>query len=94
MSKFPIQPLHEKLVVKPFPPEKISEGGIIVPDSVQDRPNKATVMAVGTGLDNRPMTLKEGDIVLHVKNAGTLVQHEKVDYYILRDVDILCTVEN
>lgn len=93
MSKFPIQPLHEKIIVKSFPPETISEGGIIVPDTVQERPNKARVIAVGTGLDTRPMALKEGDIVFHIKNAGVLVQYDKQDYYVLRDLDVLCTLD-
>jgi chaperonin GroES len=93
MSKFPIQPLHEKIVVKPFPPEQISAGGIIVPDTVQERPSKATVVAIGTGLDNRPMTLKVGDIVFHVKNAGTPVRYNSEEYFVLRDVEVLCTLD-
>lgn len=89
-----IKPLHEKVVIKPFPPDTVSENGIIIPDSVQIRPSKATVVAVGEGLKERPMELKEGDVVFHVKGCGTLIQHEKEDYFIMSDRDILAKLEN
>lgn len=84
-----IQPLNEKILVRPFPPDAISEGGIIIPDSIQQRPSKALVIAVGEGLKDRPMRLQKGDTVFHVKNAGTPVEHNGEILYILRDVDCL-----
>lgn len=91
---FPVQPLHDKIVIKPFPPEETSEGGIIIPDSVKERPNKATVMAVGAGLIDRKMALKVGDVVFHVKQAGTKIEIEKEDYFIMSDRDVLCKLKN
>lgn len=82
------QPLHEKIIVLPFPPDKETASGILIPDTVQERPSKATVVAVGKGLKDRPMEIKEGDIVFHVKNAGT--QIPDTEYFILRDADCLC----
>lgn len=87
-----MKPLHEKLLVLPFPPEKETASGIIIPDSVQERPSKATVVAVGNGLKDRPMDMQVGDIVFHVKNAGTPITDEGVEYFILRDADCLCRI--
>ncbi len=80
-------PLHDKIIVLPFPPEKETKGGIIIPDTVQERPSKATVVAVGDGTKDRVMVMKEGDVVGHIKNAGTPYVEDEILYYILRDVD-------
>lgn len=87
---FPITPIHDKLIIKPVEADRVSEGGIIIPDSVQQRPNKATVVAAGEGLLDRPMKLKVGDIVFHVKQAGTKIEYEKEEYWIISDRDVLC----
>lgn len=94
MSKnaFPIEPLHEKIIVLPFPAEDKTTGGIIVPDSVKERPNKATVVAVGTGINERPMALKVGDVVLHVKGAGMEIECNGTKYYLMRDTDCLSKI--
>jgi chaperonin GroES len=84
------KPLHEKLIVLPFPPEKETASGILIPDTIQERPSRATVVAVGNGLKDRPMEIEVGDIVLHVKNAGT--QIPDTEYFILRDADCLCRI--
>ena len=81
------QPLHDKIIVLPFPPEKETDSGIIIPDSVQERPSKATVIAVGGGIGGRPMVISVGDTVGHIKNAGTPVEIDGVEHFILRDVD-------
>lgn len=80
-------PLHEKIIVLPFPPEKETAAGIIIPDTAQERPSKATVMAVGNGTKDRAMDIQVGDIVGHIKNAGTPHEEDGKLYYILRDVD-------
>lgn len=85
-----IEPLHEKIVVLPFPKKKETESGIIIPDSSQERPSKATVVAVGKGIDGRPMELKVGDVIYHTKNAGSPIEEDGVLYFILRDVDCQC----
>ena len=89
MKAIDIKPLHEHIVIKPFPPDEVSDGGIIVPDSVKKRPSKATVIAVGKGLKDRPMEIHEGEVVFHIKDAGTLIEHEKQEYYIITDRDVL-----
>jgi len=91
-KKFPIEPFHEYVIVKPFPPDAVSDGGIIIPDSFKERMNKATVTAVGEGLKEK--SIKVDDAVIHVKGAGTLIEHNKEEYYIMRFTDILCRVEN
>lgn len=88
-NKFPASPLHERIIVKPFPPEDKSVGGIIIPDSVKVRPSKARVVAVGGGLEDRPMRLKVNDVVFHIQGAGTLMEHDNEDYYIMTDRDCL-----
>jgi chaperonin GroES len=80
-------PLHEKILVLPFPTEKETASGIIIPDTVQERPSRATVVAVGNGTKDRVMEMKVGDVVGHIKNAGTPIEVDGVLYYMLRDVD-------
>lgn len=89
-----LQPIHEKLIVKPFPAETETAGGIIIPDNVQQRPSKALVVAVGKGVKDRPMVFKENDIVFHVLGAGTPIEHEGELFYSLRDVDCLAYIRN
>ncbi len=88
-ATFPAKPLHDRVIVKPFPPDEKSAGGIIVPDSVKQRPSKARVVAIGCGLKDRPMELKENDIVFHIKDAGTLLEYNSEEYYIMSDRDCL-----
>lgn len=83
-----IKPLHSNVLIKPLEPEAISKGGIIIPESFQERPNVAVIVAVGTGIENRPMELQEGDIVFHIKNAGTLIEQDGEKYFFIRDVDV------
>jgi chaperonin GroES len=87
-----VKPLHEKLMVLPFPPEQKTSGGIFIPDTAQERPSKATVIATGNGLKDRPMEMMPGDIVFHVKNAGVPIDIDGEVHYILRDADILCRI--
>ena len=81
------------IVVKPYPPDDISEGGIVVPDSFKQRPSKAYVVSVGKEVNGRKMNFKEGDTVFHVKGAGTPEFHNGEMLYILRDVDCLAFIK-
>lgn len=81
---FPVQPIHSNIVILPFAPDDVSKGGIIVPDSVKERPSKGTIKAVGPNT-----TLKVGDVVLHVKNAGTEIEVNTVKHYIMPDREVL-----
>lgn len=92
MNKKNVEPLFEKVLIKPFPAEEKTVGGIIVPDSVKERPSKGTVVAVGGGTPDKPMILKEGDVVIHVKGAGTEVEENGEILFLMRDTDCLCRV--
>ena len=89
-----IKPIHANVLVRPFEAEKETAAGLIIPPSAQERPSKATIVAVGDGLKDRPMVLKEGDVVFHVKNCGTPVVYEGEVLYFMKDADILSYIRN
>lgn len=89
-----IQPLHDRIVVEAAAKESKSAGGIILPDSAQEKPLSGKVLAVGPGktLDSGTTVkpeVKKGDTVLYAKYAGTEVKVGGKDYVILRTDDIL-----
>jgi chaperonin GroES len=93
-----IQPLHDRLVVEAAAKEEKSAGGIILPDSAQEKPQKGTVLSVGPGkrLDSgqlAPTGVSEGDVVLYGKYSGTEVKVDGKDYVILRAEDVLAVVQ-
>ena len=59
-----IQPLADRVLVEPAPAETTTASGIIIPDTAKEKPQKGTVVAVGTGTKDEPMTVKEHDVVL------------------------------
>ncbi len=81
---FPVEPIHSNIVILPFKAEDVSVGGIVIPDSVKQRPSKGTVMSVGPGT-----TLKVGDIILHVKDAGTEIEVNGIKHYLMPDREVL-----
>lgn len=89
-----IQPLHDRIVVQAAEKEEKSAGGIILPDSAQEKPLTGKVLAVGPGktLDSgtlAPVDVKKGDTVLYGKYSGTEVTVGKDEYVILRSDDVL-----
>ena len=89
-----IRPLYDRVVVKRIEEEQKTKGGIIIPDSAKEKPYEGQVIAVGQGklLDDgalRKLDVKEGDLVLFGKYAGTEVKIEGVEHLILREDDIL-----
>ena len=89
-----IKPLHDRVVIKRMEEEKLSAGGIVIPDSATEKPVKGEVLAVGEGkpLDNgsvRTPKVKVGDKVLFGKYAGTEIKHEGVDILVVKEDDIL-----
>ncbi|MDI6632587.1 MAG: co-chaperone GroES [Bacillota bacterium] len=93
-----IRPLGERVVVKPLPMEEVTKGGIVLPDTAKEKPQKGEVMAVGPGrlLDNGQrvaIDLKVGDKVLYSKYAGNEVKLDGEEYLILRESDILGVLE-
>jgi chaperonin GroES len=87
-----ITPLHDRVIVKPAPAEEKTAGGIIIPDTAKEKPQRGTVMAAGPGKKDEPMTVKTGDSILYGKYAGTEVSFEGEDYLIMRESDILAVV--
>jgi len=93
-----IRPLGERVVVKPLPMEEVTKGGIVLPDTAKEKPQKGEVTAVGPGrlLDNGqrvPIDLKVGDKVLYSKYAGNEIKLDGEEYLILREGDILGVIE-
>ena len=86
-STFPVEALQSNLIIKPAAPDDKSEGGIIIPDSVKERPSKGEVVSIGEDLKDKP--IKVGMFVWHVKSAGTKFEHNKQEYYIMRYTDCL-----
>ena len=87
-----IQPLADRVLVEPAPAETTTASGIIIPDTAKEKPQKGTVVAVGTGKKDEPLTVKVGDTVLYGKYAGTEITLEGKEYLIMRESDILAII--
>jgi len=88
MSKLNIKPLADRVLVEPAAAETKTSGGIIIPDTAKEKPQKGTVVAVGPGKKEEPLTLKEGDQILYGKYGGTEITIEGKNYLIMRESDI------
>ena len=87
-----VTPLHDRVIVKPAKAEEKSAGGIIIPDTAKEKPQRGTVVAAGPGKKDEPVTVKVGDTVLYGKYSGTEIQIEGDDLLIMRESDILAIV--
>ncbi len=83
------KPLKDRVLIEPQEAEEKTSTGIIIPDSAKEKPQKGKVIAVGNGKKDEPMTVKEGDIVIYGKYAGTEISLDGQDYLIMREDDIL-----
>ncbi len=92
MSKLTIKPLADRVLVVPAAAETKTSSGIIIPDTAKEKPQKGTVAAVGPGTKDNPITVKVGDQVLYGKYAGTELQHDGVDYLMMKESDLLSIV--
>ena len=92
MTKLNIKPLADRVVIQPSAADEKTAGGIIIPDTAKEKPQRGTVVAVGPGKKDEPVTVKEGDLVLYGKYAGTEITIDGSDYLILRESDILAVV--
>ena len=92
MSKVSIKPLADRVLVEPGVAETTTASGIIIPDSAKEKPQKGTIVAVGTGTKDEPLTVKVGDEVLYGKYSGTELVVEGKDYLIMRESDIFAIV--
>ncbi|MCC6286827.1 co-chaperone GroES [Terrimonas sp.] len=91
-KKFSVTPLHDRVIVKPAPAEEKTAGGIIIPDTAKEKPQRGTVVAAGPGKKDEPVSVKSGDVVLYGKYAGTEITIDGGDYLIMRESDILAIV--
>ncbi len=87
-----IKPLADRVLVEPAAAETKTASGLIIPDNAKEKPQKGTVVAIGTGTKDEPLTVKVGDTVLYGKYAGTELKLEGTDYLIMRESDILAIV--
>ncbi|NQY04940.1 MAG: co-chaperone GroES [Flavobacteriaceae bacterium] len=87
-----IKPLADRVLVEPAPAETTTASGIIIPDNAKEKPQKGTVVAIGTGTKDQPLTVKEGDTVLYGKYSGTELKFEGKDYLMMRESDILAII--
>jgi chaperonin GroES len=92
MGKLNIKPLADRVVIEPSQAEEKTSGGIIIPDTAKEKPQKGVVVSVGPGKKDEPMTVKEGDLVLYGKYAGTEISIEGGDYFIMRESDIVAVI--
>lgn len=92
MTTLKIKPLADRVLVKPAEAEQKTSGGIIIPDTAKEKPQKGEIVAVGSGKKDEPMTVKVGDQVLYGKYAGTEITVEGVDYLIMKESDIYAIV--
>tara|TARA_B100001057_G_scaffold31780_1_gene28892 strand:+ start:146 stop:424 length:279 start_codon:yes stop_codon:yes gene_type:complete len=92
MKKLSIKPLADRVLVEPAAAETKTSSGIIIPDTAKEKPQKGTIVAVGKGTKDNPITVSVGDSVLYGKYAGTELQHEGVDYLIMKESDVLAIV--
>jgi chaperonin GroES len=93
-----LKPLGDKVVIKVLEREEMTRSGIVLPDTVKEKPQEGKIIAVGTGkvLENGQriaLDVKEGDKVIFAKYGGTEVKFEGQDYLILSERDILAIVE-
>jgi len=89
-----LQPLADRIVVKPIEREEVTKGGIVLPDTVKEKPQEGKVIAVGPGRLSEDgkrlaMDIKAGDTVIYAKYGGTEIKIDDEDLIILREGDIL-----
>ena len=87
------KPINDRVVVKPAPADEKTKGGIIIPETAKEKPQRGEVIAVGPGKDGNKMTVKKGDTILYGKYAGQELAYEGEDYLIMREDDILVVLK-
>ncbi|MFH1429896.1 MAG: co-chaperone GroES [Candidatus Uhrbacteria bacterium] len=92
-----VQPLHDHIVVRPTKEESVTKGGIVLPDTAKEKPERGEVIAVGPGkiLQNgqrAPMSVKIGDAVLFKKYSPDEIKVGEDEFLVIRDEDILAVI--
>ena len=98
MAKTKFRPLHDRVVVRRITAEEKTKGGIIIPDTAQEKPSQGEIIAVGPGGRDEsgkliPIDLKTGDRVLFGKWSGTEVKIDGKDYLIMKESDVMGIIE-
>jgi chaperonin GroES len=93
-----IRPLHDRVIVKRLEEERVSAGGIVIPDSAAEKPVQGKVIAVGKGkiLEDgnvRPLDVKVGDKILFGKYSGTEVKVDGDELVVMREEDVMAVIE-
>jgi chaperonin GroES len=87
-----IKPLADRVVVQPQEAETKTASGLYIPDTAKEKPQKGKIVAAGSGKKDEPMELKEGDMVLYGKYAGTEINIDGEEYLIMRQSDVLAII--
>ena len=93
MKKINIQPLADRVIIQQAEAETKTASGIIIPDTAKEKPQKGTVVAVGKGTKENPITVSVGDTILYGKYAGTELKYNESDYLIMKESDILAIIK-
>jgi chaperonin GroES len=88
-----IKPLGDRVIIEPAAAEEKTASGIIIPDTAKEKPQQGKVIAVGNGLPDEPLTVKEGDTVLYGKFSGTEVSIDNNVYLIMHESDIFGIIQ-
>jgi chaperonin GroES len=92
MSQVNVKPLADRVLIEPAAAEEKTASGIFIPDTAKEKPQRGTVVAVGTGKKDEALTVKVGDTVLYGKYSGTELNIEGKDYLIMKESDIFAIV--
>jgi len=87
-----IKPLADRVLIEPKEAETQTASGIFIPDTAKEKPQQGKVLAVGRGSKDETMEVKEGDVVLYGKYAGTEVTVDGKKYLIVKQSDILAII--
>jgi chaperonin GroES len=82
------KPLADRVLIEPAPAEQVTASGLIIPDTAKEKPLKGSVIAVGGGKKDEPMSLKVGDQVIYGQYSGTEIKLDGNTYLIMREADI------
>ncbi len=88
-----IKPLHDHILVERIEAETKTKGGIIIPDTAQEKPLRGYVLFVGPGKEGNLMTVAEGDAVLYGRYSGHTFKHGDQEYVVMREEEIFCIVD-
>jgi len=90
--KLNIKPLAGRVLIKPDETEQKTAGGIIIPDTAKEKPQKGVIVAAGPGKKDEPMTVKVGDSVLYGKYSGTEIAIDGNNYLMMKEADIYAII--